>query len=329
MEIRVLSKHGKGVREIARDLGVSRNTVRRYLRDEEADRYKVRPLRATKLGPYEAYIIDRMTAAAPDRIPASVLFSECVGQGYSGGYTMVKAFVAAQRPAPEPVVRFETKPGDQMQVDWAVIRRGANRLSAFVATLGWSRAAYVEFVTDERVETLMACHEHAFLAFGGIPRTVLYDNMKTVVIARNAYGEGRHRFHSGFLDFAGHHGFQPRLCRPYRAQTKGKVERFIHYLRYSFWVPFSSQLAQDGVIADRDAANIAVSRWLREVANARTHATTGEVPGERLQVERSDLQPIISPYGGRSVREEMPPARPIIGLQHPLSVYDAYAGVTP
>jgi transposase len=102
------------------------------------------------------------------------------------GYTMLKALVASLRPqeAAAPIVRFETEPGEQMQVDWAVIRRGSNRLSVFVATLGWSRAAYIEFVTDERVETLIEAHENAFLAFGGTPREVLYDNMRTVVLQR-------------------------------------------------------------------------------------------------------------------------------------------------
>jgi transposase len=93
--------------------------------------------------------------------------------------------------------------------------------------LGWSRAAYAEFVTDERVETLIEAHENTFLAFGGVPNEVLYDNMRTVVIERHGYGRGRHRFHPRFLDFARHCGFQLRLCAPYRAQTKGKVERFI------------------------------------------------------------------------------------------------------
>ncbi len=206
MEIRVLAKYGKGVREIAREVGVSRNTVRRYLRDEEASRYKERPARPAKIDPFEGYNSERLASAAPDLIPAKVLFDEIRDRGYGGGYTMVKVFVATLKPAPkpEPVVRFETTPGQQMQVDWATIRRGRNRLSVFVATLGWSRAAYVEFVTDERVETLIACHERAFLALGGVPRDVLYDNVKTVVIDRDAYGPGRHRFHAGFLDFAGH-----------------------------------------------------------------------------------------------------------------------------
>jgi transposase len=258
-----------------------------------------------------------------------VLLNELRERGYGGGYTMLKLFLAWQRPkeAAEPVLRFETQPGEQMQVDWAVIRRGDNRLLVFVATLGWSRAAYVEFVTDERVETLIAVHENAFVAFGGTPREVLYDNMRTVVLERHGYGRGRHRFHPGFLDFARHCGFRPRLCAPYRAQTKGKVERFIGYLRYSFWVPLAGRLAPEGLIVDRETANVAARRRLREVANARVHATTGEVPAERLAIERVQLQPIASPYGGCSVRAlQTPKPVPIVGLQHPLSLYDAFAG---
>ncbi len=337
MEIRVLAKHGMGVREIAREVGMSRNTVRRYLRDEEAVRYKERPRRSAKLDPYRAYIAARLAAAAPETIQANVLLEEIRARGYAGGYTMVKAHVAAlrERALPEPVVRFETAPGQQMQVDWAVIRRSGSRvgsrLSVFVATLGWSRAAYVEFVTDERARTLIACHERAFLAFGGVPREVLYDNVRTVVTQRDAYGQGKHRLHAGFADFAGHCGFRPRLCRPYRAQTKGKVERFIRYLRGSFYVPFASRMAQDGLVVDVPAANAAVRRWLREVANARVHATTDAVPAERLEEERSALQPVPAPWGGTilrggpsvfAARVAIPPA-PIVGFQHPLSVYEA------
>src|SRR5262249_41611492 len=187
--------------------------------------------------------------------------------------------VASLRPKQpvEPVIRFETGPGEQMQVDWAVIRRGSNRLSVFVATLGWSRATYVEFVTDERVETLIEAHENAFLAFGGTPRRALYDNRRTVVQDRHGYGQGRHRSHPGFLDFARHCGFRPRLCAPYRAQTKGKVERFIRYLRHSFYVPLASRLAQEGLIVDRQTANLAVRRWLREVGKVRRTASPGEI----------------------------------------------------
>jgi len=227
LEVRILHRHGKGIREIARETGSSRNTVRRYLRSESAARYKPRPRRSTKLAPFKDYVVERLKSAAPERIPASVLLRELRERGYTGGYTMLKALVTSLKPkeAAAPMVRFETGPGEQMQIDWAVIRRGSNRLSVFVATLGWSRAAYVKFVGDERVETLIAAHENAFLAFGGTPREVLYDNMRTVVLERHGYGRGRHRFHPGFLDFAGivvsGRGCARRIGRRPRAKWSG------------------------------------------------------------------------------------------------------------
>jgi transposase len=123
LEIRVLHRHGKSIREIARETGVARNTVRRYLRDEAAARYKPRPPRSTKLDPFKAYVAERLGSAAPEWIPASVLLMELRERGYCGGYTMLKLFVASLRPqqAVEPVIRFETGPGEQMQVDWAAL----------------------------------------------------------------------------------------------------------------------------------------------------------------------------------------------------------------
>jgi len=327
MELEVLRKHGAGIRELARVTGHSRNTVRRYLRAGEAvGTRKAGPKRGEKLDCFKDYIVARLRAAAPDRIPAAVLFREIKSCGYQGGETRVKQFVRGlmPAPAPEPIVRFETEPGQQMQADWAKVGRGAERLSVFIATLGWSRATYVEFCDDERVESLIRCHENAFLAFGGVPREVLFDNMKTVVLERNTYGRGVHRFHAGFLDYAKHAGFLPRLCQPYRARTKGKVERFVRYLKGSFWVPFVASMRQLGLEPDKRSANAAVSRWLLEVANARVHATTDEVPAERLVIERARLQALPAAYGGRSARSlASAPAKAMLGYQHPLAVYDA------
>lgn len=327
MELVVLKKHGEGIRALARSTGRSRNTVRRYVRGgEAAATRKSAPKRAEKLDAFKTYIVERLKAAVPDRIPATVLFREIQGCGYMGGETRVKMFVRGLVPVPlaEPVVRFETEPDQQMQADWATVGRGRDRLKVFIATLGWSRAAYVQFCDDERVETLIAAHENAFLAFGGVPVEVLYDNMKTVVLERNSYGRGVHRFHPGFLDYARHVGALPRLCQPYRAQTKGKVERFIGYLKRSFWAPFVATMRQAGLAPDKNAANASVARWLREIANARVHATTNEVPAERLVIERTKLQGLSAPYGGRSARMLTPlPARKLItGYQHPLSVYE-------
>lgn len=329
MELVVLKKHGESIRSLSRSTGRSRNTVRRYLRDGEAATRKSAPKRAEKLDPFKSYIIERMAAAAPDVIPATVLLREIQGRGYDGGYSRVKQFVRCLVPvaAAEPVVRFETEPGRQMQADWATVGSGAAKFKVFIATLGWSRMAYVEFCDNEQVETLISCHEHAFLAFGGVPMDVLYDNMKTVVLERNTYGHGAHRFHPGFLDYIKHAGAMPRLCQPYRAQTKGKVERFIGYLKRSFWVPFVATQQQAGVMPDKHSANAAVARWLREVANARVHATTLEIPAERLITERAKLQGLPAPYRGRSARSALaaPERKRVIGYQHPLSIYDELA----
>ena len=325
VEIRVLSRQGKSIREIARMLAVSRNTVRHYLRGEGLPHY-AREARPSKLDQYKHYIAERVKAAAPEWIPATVLLRELRRLGYPGGISILKGHLATLRPVakPEPLIRFETEPGRQMQVDFATIRRGRDRLSVFIATLGWSRASYVEFVTDERMETLLGCHERAFYYFGGVPREVLYDNMRTVVTDRDRYGPGLHRYHRTFLDFAHHHGFVPRLCRPYRAKTKGKVERFIRYLRASCYVPLASQFSPEGLKIDRDTANARVGTWLREVANARVHATTGEVPLVRLEHERERLQPVPAPWPGAI--QPVPLKRPAgpmpRGYQHPLRVYE-------
>ena len=147
---------------------------------ETAERRKAAAKRSEKLDSFKDYIVARMSAASPARIPAAVLFREIKERGYLGGETRVKQFVRTLVPArvPEPIVRFETEPGEQMQADWATVGRGAERLSVFIATLGWSRMAYVEFCDDERVETLIRCQENVFGAFGCVPREVLFDKTR-------------------------------------------------------------------------------------------------------------------------------------------------------
>jgi transposase len=327
VELKVLARQGKGVREIARETGMSRNTVRRYLRQSGQPQATV-AARPKKLDPFKQYLKERARAAHPAWLPATSLLPELRQLGYKGGITMLRMYLQTLRPVapPDPVVRFETAPGQQMQVDWVVFRRGKSPLSAFVATLGYSRASYVEFVTDEKLASLLGCHERAFEFFGGVTREILYDNMKGVVIARDAYGPGLHRFQGAFLEFAGHFGFVARLCRPYRARTKGKVERFNGYLRRSFYNPLASRLAQDRLYLDAGTANGEVLRWLRDVANVRVHGTTGKRPVDLLEQEQPQLQPIPAPwYGLRAPSHPTPiglrhEAAP---LQHRLSVYES------
>jgi transposase len=194
VEIRVLKRQGKSIREIARTLDVSRNTVRRYQRRDGLPRYQRQAWRPGKLDAYKHYLAERVKAAAPEWIPATVLLRELRSLGYAGGYSILKDHLATLRTVvrPEPLIRFETDPGRQLQCDFATIRRGRDRLSVFIATLGWSRASYVELVTDERLATLLGCHERAFYFFGGVPREILYDNMRTVVSDRDHYGPSLH-----------------------------------------------------------------------------------------------------------------------------------------
>jgi hypothetical protein len=132
----------------------------------------------------------------------------------------------------------------------------------------------------------------------------------------------------GFRDFAHHHGFLPRLCRPYRAQTKGKVERFIHYLRHSFWVPLDSRLRPLGLRVDAATANVEVRKWLRDTANMRVHGTTDRIPAELLGEEQSVLRPLAVRWQGEVPRpagaqaSKGPPERERVTIQHPLSVYE-------
>jgi transposase len=160
-----------------------------------------REARPSKLDDYKQYIAERVRAAAPEWIPATVLLRELRALDYPGGVSVLKDHLATLKPLvkPDPLIRFETEPGRQMQADFATIRRGKDRLAVFIATLGWNRATYLEFVTDERLETLLGCHERAFSFFGGVPREVLYDNMRTVVTDRDRYGPGLHRYNRTFL----------------------------------------------------------------------------------------------------------------------------------
>jgi transposase len=324
VEIRVLARQGKGIRAIARELEVSRNTVRRVLRGQAPRRYGPRKPRATKLDSYKPYVCARVQAAGELRLPAPVLLREIREQGYAGSLTQLKVYLAAIRPAKkeEPLVRFETEPGQQMQVDFVVFKRCGVRLPAFVATLGYSRMSFVRFVHDETWPTVRMCLEAAFAYFGGVPREVLFDNMKTVVQERNAYGRGQHRLHPGLLALSRDLGFAVRLCRPYRAKTKGKVERFNRYLRGSFYNPLVTRLQADGAL-DVDTANVEVLRWLRDVANVREHQSTGARPVDRLEVDQKAMlpyEPAMAPIEA-AARVRLRTPLPVESLQHPLSVY--------
>lgn len=326
MEVHVLHKQGKGVRAIARATGFSRNTVRALLRGR-GDRYGPRRPTPSKLDPYKAFLRARVAQAGDVRLGAPVLHREIAEKGFEGSVKLVQRFLATVRPkpGPEPVIRFETAPGHQLQIDFVVLRRGASPLRAFTAELGYSRYPFVEFTDNERAETLIACLERAFHWFGGVPLHVLCDNPKTIVIERDAYDDGKHKYNGKLLDFAKHCGFDIKLCAPYRAQTKGKVERFHRYFRESFFNPLQSKHAEPVDVA---LTNREVIPWLRDVAGKRIHATLKERPIDRFQREREHLKVLPPPYGGHRrllTDQVIATPIPIESLQHPLSTYEIFA----
>lgn len=299
VEIKVLARRGLSVRGIAKELGIARNTVRKYLRGEAVKAPERRgPGRPRKQGAYEDWLRRRVASAAPYRIPAPVLHREIRAMGFDGTERTVRRFVAGLYPEAEPeaVVRFESPAGHQAQMDWGEYRLGdGSRVYAFVGVLSYSRWLYVEYVTSTESETLIACHRRMLQDFGGVPTEILYDNMRTVVTQRDAYGRGRHRFHDGIWALAGECGFRPRLCRPYRPQTKGKVERSVHYVANNFFHPLRTRLAMDDEQLDLARLNAEARLWCSGIANARVHATTKAVPRTRLIEEQAAMTPYRGP----------------------------------
>ena len=295
LETRMLLKHylnqGLSKAALARRLGITERTIRRWIangeleRDlDEPPRYRPRPPRPTKLDPYKDLIRTRL-ATYPE-LSAVRLFEEVQADGYTGGYSRLREFVGEvrPRPAPAPVVRFETPPGHQGQVDFATFELPFGRRYALVVVLGYSRLLWIGFSQRQDMRTLFRGLEEAFAYFGGVPRELLFDQMKAVITADLRLLGGGLVANEEFLRFAAHWGFRPRACRPYRAQTKGKVERPIRYVREN--LVYGRDFISDAHLADEAA------RWL-EKANGRRHATTKEVP--RLRFEREERAALLAP----------------------------------
>jgi transposase len=254
---------------------------------------------------------------------ATVLLREIRALGYTGGITQLKAYLRSVRPAPpiEPIVRFETEPGQQLQIDFVDFRRGSSPLRAFTAELGYSRYAYVEFTDNERTETLVSCLERALAFFGGAPLEILCDNPKTIVIERNAYGEGEHRYNRHLLDLAKHYGVRIGSALPIARRPRGRWNGFI----VTCGNRSSCLCRRRKRLPSTSRWRIAKRIWLDEITNVRVHATLKERPIDRLADERPFLRALPLPYGGRHITLEPLAAiavpLPVESLQHPLPVY--------
>lgn len=287
-----LHRQGLSITAIARRTGRDPKTVRKYIeRGLEPPVYGPRQVgRPSKLGPYLAYLRERV-AAFPD-LSAVRLTREVRELGYEGAYTAVKRFVAAIRPAHQPPpfeVRFETPPGQQAQVDFARFvvtftdeTDGVRIVWLFSLVLGHSRYIFARFVMHQDLQTLLRCHMLAFAAIGGVPIEILYDRMKTAVTGED--GDGHIVYNGSLLALAQHYGFHPRACRPYRAKTKGKVERPFSYIRQDFFLARTFR--------NLDDLNAQLDDWLATVANVRLHGTTQRIVAEAFATEQVDLQPL-------------------------------------
>lgn len=307
---------------IARQLGVDRGTVYDWIAagaldvpvDELAAR-RERVARPTKLAPYEGIVRTRLETYPA--LTAVRLLAECRAAGYPGGYTQLKAFVARVRPRvePEPVVRFETPPGVQAQVDFAECRFPWGKRFALLVVLGYSRLLWLRFYPRQTMLTLMRGLEEAFAYVGGVPRELLFDQLKAVITADGRRDGGTLLENPEFLRFAAHWGFRIRACRPYRAKTKGKVERPISYVRSSLL--YGREILGDG---DLDAQRLT---WLDTVANARVHGTTLEVPRERFTRDEAALLQPLAPTGYQPLvlpRERVQASRRIVAARPSVTV---------
>jgi len=274
-------QEGTPLRRIAEELRISRYRVRRIILDQQDRRaqgmtHPDLPVPAASRGSIlDGHIefVQELLTRWP-AITAMRVHEELRGRGFTGGYTIVKDLVRRLRPAPrrQPVLRFETGPGVQAQMDYAVYEidfteEGRRRVNLFSYVLGYSRRQYLRFVESQDFETTIREHVRAFEHLGGVAATCLYDNMK-VVVAR--YEGDEPIYNTRFLAFATHYGYKVWACRRRRPRTKGKVEKQFYFVETS--------LLNGREFRTLEHLNEVTARWLAEVADVRVHRETKRRP---------------------------------------------------
>ena len=294
--IREMSERGMSVSEIARRMGISRPTVRKYIKADRPVRYS-REGRVSIVSPYEDYIREMINRY---NLSAVRIYESIREKGYPGSYTTVKKVCRRYRTdrSIKAVYRYETEPGKQAQVDFGEFGRIVMdgkwmKLYCFSMILGYSRMRYVEFTVDISTENVIRMHRNAFMYFGGYTNTILYDNMKQVVLERKLRA-GESTFNRKFKDFMDYYGIVIRLCYPYRPQTKGKIENTIKFIRGNFW--------NGRTFSSIDDINAEAYSWLTAVNN-RTHGTTGRIPAEMSKEEELSACDDYYPITINSVRK--------------------------
>lgn len=295
-----LHERGWGTKRIAAELGCSRTTVKRYIEADGWVAYR-KPRRPKALDGLEGWLAERFRR---HRGNADVVRQDLARErGIMVSLRTIERAVAPLRQAlraeARACVRFETPPGQQLQIDFGEMRvsigEEAVRVYLFVATLGYSRRVFVRAFRHERQSAWFDGLEGAFRHFGGVPREVLLDNARALVDHHDA-ATREVRFNERLHAFARYWGVRPRACAPYRARTKGKDERGVGYVKHNAIAGHS--------FASWPALEAHLLWWMREIADVRDHGTTGEAP--RLRFERDEaaaLTPIDGRPPFRQVRE--------------------------
>jgi transposase len=277
---RLVLVEGIPIETVARRFGVHHSTVRRALDDAPV----LREGKPGLLEPFKPYIVDRLTELP--ELSGKRLFEELRGRGYAGSVCILRRYVMQVRHprARKAYLRIEVDPGEQAQVDWGSfghfrIGQSQRPVSAFVMVLSWSRAMYVDFSLDQQMETFLRMHNRAFQFFGGIPKKILYDNLKSVVLHHVG---STVQFNPRFLQLAGHYLFETVAAPVRYPEAKGKVENSIKFVRQSFFYGRSFSSLAD--LREQSA------QWRDQTANVRLHGTTRERPSDRLLIERKKLR---------------------------------------
>ena len=282
MTIKALKERGVYQKDIAEQLGVHPRTVSRALKEGEGRRRK-QARKASKLEPYKAQVDQLLGEGVWNAV---VILREIQGKGYRGSSTILREYIAPKRAlrANRATVRYETKPGEQLQSDWGEIvceiGGEATKVNFIVNQLGYSRRFHFWCAERQDAEHTYEGLIRSFEYFGGVPAEVLVDNQKAAVL--HHVPPGKAQFNERFVDLAAHYGFRPRACRPYRARTKGKDERMVGYVKQHFFVRYRSFTSWTHL-------NQLAEQWLREEADGRLHGTVKEIVRERFAREMSSL----------------------------------------
>lgn len=275
-EIHRLNDLSWSERKIARHLHIGRTTVKKYLNTPD-QAPATRNKKASKLDAYRE-LIDQFLEQDP-QVKAPVVLQRLQQQGFDGKITIVRDFLLklrGQRLYRTPYIRFESPPGEQMQIDWGHFGhlqygQTKRKLYALAVIESYSRMLYVQFTHSQKQQTLHQCLLDAFRFYGGTPKEIVVDNMLTAVTERQG---SLVRFNGAFLEFLRPFKIMPVACNPAAPHEKGKIEAGIKYLRHNFW-PLRT-------FTDLADVQLQVRRWLATVANVRIHQTTGEKPKDRL-----------------------------------------------